>query len=184
FTYGPLGYFATDVYDSDLFGCKVAWELILKFLLVLAALRLTRHTLAFIPRLIFCFLITVFLAHNPDGLHSFFVFLVGVSLANAEGSSPRRLSIDTFLLATLALVKFTLLVQAVLMVTLASGRLLSRRPRLCALLPPAFFGAFLVGWWLVLGQSVTNLPHYLDTSLQIAAGYNESAALPGGWVTI
>src|SRR5262249_7118838 len=128
--------------------------------------------------------ITVFLAHNPDGLHSFFVFLVGVSLANAEGSSPRRLSIDTFLLATLALVKFTLLVQAVLMVTLASGRLLSRRPRLCALLPPAFFGAFLVGWWLVLGQSVTNLPHYLDTSLQIAAGYNESAALPGGWVTI
>ena len=39
FTYGPLGYFATPMYDADLFWFKVAWELILKLLLVVLVLR-------------------------------------------------------------------------------------------------------------------------------------------------
>src|SRR5262249_44933826 len=175
FTYGPLGYFSTPMYDADLFWLKVAWELILKFLLVLAALRLTRHTLAFLPRLIFCLFVAVFLAHNPDGPYAFFLFLLAVSLvAGTEAFSPRRLVVDTFLLATIALVKTNVLVPAVAMVVIASGRLLAHRPRWRALLPPALFGTALLSWWLVLGQSVTNLPRYLYRSFEIATGYNDA----------
>lgn len=184
FTYGPLGYFATPMYDSDLFWVKIAWEILLKFILVFVLLRLTRHTLSFIPRLLFCLLAAVFLFYNPDGSYAFFLFLVGASLASANEFSRGRLLAGTFLLATIALVKFTLLVEALLMVALVAGRLLCQRPRARALLPPAFFGTFLVSWWLVLGQSLANIPRYLYNSLQIATGYVEAMMVQGEKVNI
>src|SRR5262249_6118832 len=89
------------------------------------------------------------------------------------------LVVDTFLLATIALVKTNVLVPAVAMVVIASGRLLAHRPRWRALLPPALFGTALLSWWLVLGQSVTNLPRYLYRSFEIATGYNDAMGVTG-----
>ena len=179
FPYGPLGYFPVPLYNADLFWLKIAWELGIKFLLVWTALRLTRHTLSLVPRLAFCVLTAVFLTQNLDGPYDFFLFLLGVSLADTRAFSRPRLALDTFLLAALALTKFTALVQAGLVVAVASGRLLLVRPWWRALLPPAFFGGFLIASWLALGQSLTNIPAYLSNSLEVAAGYNDAMGTPG-----
>jgi hypothetical protein len=179
FTYGPLGYFITPNYDADLFWFKVAWELILKLILAVAVLRITRHVLPFLPRLIFCLLVAFALSHNPDGSYVFMLFLLGVGLTRMAEFSLWRTLVGTFLLAAVALVKFTLLVQALVAVAIVSGGLLLDRPRHRALLPPSFFGVFLVGWWLILGQSLTNLPRYLYNSCMVAAGYNDAMMYPG-----
>jgi hypothetical protein len=179
FTYGPLGYFITPNYDADLFWFKVAWELVLKLAMAVAVLRVTRHTLPFLPRLILCLLIALALSHNPDGSYVFFVFVLAVALIRPAELSWRGLLIGMFLLATIALVKFTFLVQGLFVVALVSGRLLFREPRLRTLLPPILFAAFFIGWWFVLGQSLMHLPAYLYNSCVVAAGYNDAMMFPG-----
>lgn len=179
FTYGPLGYFITPNYDADLFWFKIAWEFVLKLALAVGMLRVTRHTLPFLPRLALCLLVALALSHNPDGSYVFFLFVLAVGLTRTAALSWKWLVTGTLLLATIALVKFTLLVQSVVLVALVSGRLLFHKPRSRALLPPALFAASLLAWWLALGQSLAHLPHYLYNSYVVASGYNDAMMFPG-----
>ncbi len=179
FTYGPLGYFITPNYDADLFWFKIAWEIVLKLALSIGVLRATRHTLPFLPRLILCLLVALALSHNPDGSYVFFLFVLAVGITRATAPSWKWLVIGMVLLATIALVKFTLLVEALVLVALVSGRLLCHKPRSLALLAPVLFVASLIAWWLALGQSLAHLPHYLYHSYLVASGYNDAMMFPG-----
>ncbi len=179
FTFGPLGYFFTALYDADLFGYKFVWELVLKFLFVVLLLRLARSTLGLPTRLILCFLVVLCLHDNPDGFYTLFLFLLGVHLITTETFSSWRLLGHTFLLATIGLMKFTFFVEALLVVGLSSALLLRHKPRARALLPWTFFGGSFLAWWCVLGQAFANIPAFLRGSLQVAGGYTEGMAIPG-----
>lgn len=179
FTFGPLGYFFTALYDADLFGWKYIWELVTKLLFVVLLLRLTRSSLGLPARLALCLLAVLCLHDNPDGFYALFLFLLGVRRLTAETFSPWPLLGHCFLLATIGLIKFTFFAEAVLVVALSSALLLRSRPRVRALLPWAFFGGCFLAWWCFLGQELANIPAFLRGSLEVAAGYNEGMAIPG-----
>jgi hypothetical protein len=179
FTFGPLGYFFTQLYDGDLFWCKYVWELGMKFFFAALLLRLGGATLGLAARLVLCLLAVACLHDSPDGFYAFFLFLLGVRQLTAETFSPRRLLGHTFLLATIGLIKFTFLADALLVVAISSALLLRRQPRARVVLPWAFFGGWFLAWWCFLGQGPANVPAFLRGSLEVAAGYNEGMAIQG-----
>ena len=95
--------------------------------------------------------------------------------------SGRRLKLFVFYLAGFGamcgLIKFNLLVNAGLTITLLAGDLALRGRRGLAALTVA---AFVLGWlagWMLLGQRLSHLGVFFANSLAITAGYNQTVSL-------
>jgi hypothetical protein len=183
FSYGPLGYLVTPVYDPDLFGLKFGWEVAVNALYVLTILRLTRgYTSPWARAGVLAGV--ALLAHQlvtlPDVLCLFVMLAQATSLLETGARRPAWSVLPrTLLMAALALVKFTLLTYAacaVGVVFLDLWRRGARRQAAECLI--GFVGALLLVW-CALGQNPAHLPAYFRGSLEVAAGYTESMALPG-----
>ena len=179
FTYGPLGWFHSSCYVPELFWWKVLfWEcgvkLALCWLCVLAVVRAR----GWLQRLFF----GLALAWAGSGMDAFaYISLVAIlSWVLAEEQRSARTEIPVLLAGALvAEVKFTYctvyglgIVLAVAGLWLASGR-----ARALQVLWRAA-GTFALSW-IVAGQSLLDLPRYVQTSWWIASGYNDGMSLPG-----
>ena len=94
-----------------------------------------------------------------------------------EGDKPSYtwLAVVTLFLVVLSLVKFTFFVSAITVLFSISLNILGNRGRWQALLPLSLFAGLFCLLWLVLGQSLVNVPRYLYGSLQISSGYDAMA---------
>ena len=98
----------------------------------------------------------------------------------ALGARPIALLIATSLaFAVLGLAKFTYFVLGGTVVAATSLALIGTRRLRLAALPPALFAAAVAVVWLAAGQSLADLPSWLRTSSEIAAGYNEAMGIRG-----
>jgi|688.fasta_scaffold00952_11 hypothetical protein len=165
FTYGPLGWFATVVDEpllwwQRLFLFELLWRLAASTVLVGTLWRLERDWQRWTGVALLALLPLEFDAHAIALLAAGSVLLAGPLRA------WQRAGILT-LFATLALIKFTLLVAALG----ALGALCLRRAwRAPALDLGVWLGAILL-LWLALGQGLGNLLPWLHHSARIAAAY-------------
>jgi hypothetical protein len=180
FTYGPLGYFSTNVYEPALFWHKlllweVGWRLAASWFVARALWdghSRTERVAAF------ALLLVVPLTFDAFA----FAVIVAVASVLAREPQPRALvrGLGFLLLGSLALVKFTFAVAAgatalalVLHSLASTGRRAALRDSALAL-----FG--LVACWFAAGQGLSNFWPWLHNSLRIAAGYNEGESKPAG----
>src|SRR5262249_49934665 len=103
------------------------------------------------------------------------IFLLGIIVVKEDTTSFRWWVPGSLLLAVLSLVKFTFFILAVVVLVLVSLNILGNKGRWAALRPLALFAAWLSLGWLILGQSLSNLPRYLVGSLRITSGYDAMA---------
>lgn len=187
FTFGPLGYFYTIVYDADLFRLRYVWELALKLCLTVNLILLSRSFRT--PLLRAGFLVTVALLlplptyalHSlafPDAYFMLLLFSSGLILLEERAFLPAYRAVLLVALSLVALVKFTFLLYALGIVLLAELNVgAPRRSPLSS--PVLLFLVFLLCGWLLAGQPLSSLPAYLRESLIIAIGYNQAMAIYG-----
>jgi hypothetical protein len=168
FTYGPLGYFQTDLYDADLFWHKVAWELVLRGVFVAAIMRFITHLRGLPAKLGFALLALAFV---PMGEYFFPLLLISVIVLKEDWTSVPWLAAVALFFAIISLVKFTYFMYLVPVVCLMSLGMAGNQRGWAALWPLGLFAGALCLVWLSLGQSLANLPGYLVGSWQISAGY-------------
>lgn len=184
FTYGPLGYFSTSVYEPALFWHKlllweVGWRLLASWF-VARALWDERSRAERVAALLL--LVCVPLVFDA------FAFVALFAVANVLAREPRPRAVlralGFLVLGSLALVKFTFAIAAgatalalVLQTLAREGRRPALRDAACAL------GA-LATCWFAAGQGLANFLPWLAKSLAIAAGYNEGESKPSGTFSI
>ncbi len=180
FTYGPLGYFSTNVYEPSVFwhkllGWEIGWRLLASWFVARALWRVSGR----VERaLAFALLVLVPLVFDAWA----FAVIVAVTtlLAERERSGPWLRAAGFALLSSLALVKFTFAAAAgacALALALQSleregPRALARDLGLCA--------ASGLALWFAAGQGLANLWPWLQNSLRIASAYNEGESKPAG----
>jgi hypothetical protein len=178
FTYGPLGYFATEAYDSDLYWQRYLWELIVK----LAAAVVIGLVLAGLPgrglTLLGAALVIIFIPYHFDTIYLVTLLAAGVLLIDGVCRQRRWALALVPLLVLLALTKFTYLVLAVWAIALAEAAVRLRGYR-GWLSPLTLFLAFTTIVWLGCGQNLLHLGPYLRNSWEISAGYAGAMAASG-----
>jgi hypothetical protein len=176
FTYGPFGYFLWAPYDPALYGSKVlgfelAFKLALAFYVALAA----RDVRGWIARGAYAVGL-LFLLRANDAY--FFVCTIAIALSMLGERLRPRDALVLALLAVISLSKSTylaLVALAMLLVVLHRGwahswKSASRVIAMCALV-------FALVWTLA-GQSLFDLPRFLQTAAWIARGYNQGMGSP------
>jgi hypothetical protein len=194
FTYGPLGFFATEAYDGPLYWQRYAWELAVK----LAAAVVIVTALARLPgrglTLFGAALVIVFVPYHFDTIYQVTLLAAGVLLidgachqyqpeAQARAAFPSLAllaskGIIVPLLALLAMTKFTYFVLALWSALLAelAARLKGYRGWLSPL-PLYLIAALAV--WLFCGQNPLHLWAYCRNSWEVSQGYGEAMAISG-----
>ena len=178
FTYGPLGYFSTDVYEPALFWHKLflwefAWRLV-------ASWFLARALWDNCPRFgrIAALVLLLALPLSFDA----FAFAVIVAVASVLDGERRGgivvRPLGFLLLASLALVKFTFTVGAGATASALIVGTLSSAGRRAALRDAAWALGGLAVFWFATRQSFANFWPWLHNSLLIASGYNEGESRP------
>jgi hypothetical protein len=181
-TYGPLGYFATQSYNADLFWWKYAWEVLVNLVLA-ALLTCLGARLESVPLQV-GYAVAVLLV--PPRWDTYYLAgLIWPVVLVVREQTPQRgvLAALGAWLAVLGLVKFTWLLLAsgawVIVVVACAGNPVRRIEAVVA------YPIALTLMWLVLGQSPRNVGLYLAASWQITAGYGEAMASAGDlWRTL
>ena len=187
FTYGPLAPFIMQVYDRDLspaacvvgfaFTAALSW-IFLRYSALLSPRRMQVYFLASIGCTLA--LIVRMFTSPPDCVLSFAIVaaFVGLTAGNQNASTVRHI-ILTFFLAALSLYKVTLLLLSVVAVLFLALHLLNRRKPLAAILVcVAYVVAFGTGWML-LGQSLVNVPAFLISAWELTVGFQEAMSVGG-----
>ena len=184
FTYGPLGYFGYGTFDSDLFWFSYYWELITKLVMVIVLMSVSRHSPNVLYRL--AFLLAAMLLLLPWALDCFYeIMLLCLGIAVVKRSRPSLLvnGLACLVLAGVSLIKFTFLLDSLLIAVLLDVNYRSRRgPTILS--PFLFYILFLLLAWVSIHQPTANLPVYLWTSLQITAGYASAMAEDSTWFNL
>jgi hypothetical protein len=182
FTYGPLGFLATPFSAQGSIGLRLISDTLLSLAvgtgLALLALRLGRFWRLF-------FLATaIFLLGNIFPRTDLLIELGVISwglLSVVEADRTQRLAVSVFVGVAVfaALVKFTLLILAVLSVGAVGLDFLFRRKwRWVVWLGVGFVASFVLGW-VVLGQNALHLADFVRKALIISQGYNQAMAYEG-----
>jgi hypothetical protein len=178
FTYGPLGHLISFVYTGELFGVRVAWELLSKTLFA-AILCGTMLRLPAIWRPFFLLFILLFIWADPisDALY-FLVFCCVAAALFAKDASRVLNLLAGSLFAVGSLIKFNYFLLATFILALVLLLYASRRRFSHAvILGVAFLTVFCL-CWKIAGQEFAGLPAYLVNSLDISFGYKEAMGWP------
>jgi hypothetical protein len=180
FTYGPLGYFTTPVYDPDLFWWRYGWEVVVKLLLAATFLRLLLSLPWGWLRVVF-YLLILLLFPGRDDLPYVFLIVSLVCVALLAGKPSRwLLGGCAAVLAVLSLTKFTFCLLGwfglgCLLVSLARQGLWR-----AIFWTGAVYLGVVLALWFMLGQSPDGLLAYLRGAVEMARGYSEAMTAPGG----
>ncbi len=178
FTFGPLGYFTTTVYNADLYWARYAWELVVKGLIAINLMTLLAMVRSASLRWLLFAGIFLFLPFSAEPLYYCGV-LSAAALLLVRPSAPWPLTVlRVALLVALSLMKGTFFAPAVLFVLLAEARWRWLSPRIYVSPLPLFVSFFVAGW-VLLGQSVGNLPKYFQGLAQMITGYSAAMATYG-----
>ena len=180
FTYGPLGWFSTNVDEPSLFWHKLlAWEVVWR----LAASWFVARALWQAPGRVeraAAVLLVVFVPLLFDA----WAFAVIAAVCSVLAAEERpRLALRTLglaLLASLALVKFTFAAAAGVCVLALAFDSLRRAGARAALADLGLCLASGLALWFAAGQGLANLWPWLQNSLRIASAYNEGESKPAG----
>ncbi|TAK97699.1 MAG: hypothetical protein EPO07_12840, partial [Verrucomicrobia bacterium] len=178
FTYGPLGYLKNQVYASSGLAERLIWEIFFKGILAALILEIA---VRFPKRPRIGFLISVVIASRypqcdtADTLYlltmTWLVLLAACGSRRGCGMQNIWLVVAPFILASLALIKFTFLLFAgVNVASLAIHFFSCGRRRAALLVVGSFVLTFLLGW-LLAGQGIENLWPYVKFSAEISHGY-------------
>ena len=179
FTFGPLGYFNPAPYDPALFWTKiVGWEIALKLVLtgyLVIAVRRMRSTL---EKAIYV-LVLLLLFPGDDA----FFFTVTMAIAIPIVHSGERLRLRDALafvcLTLVSLVKFTYFVLIVICVALIAAHRAWNGSWRAAARALALYAVVFATVWTLLGESLLDLPRYVQRAGWIAKGYNEGMGCIG-----
>jgi hypothetical protein len=178
FTYGPLGYFATEVYDGQLYWQRYLWELLVK----LAAAIVIIGALARLPgrglTLLGAVLVMVFVPYHFDTIYQVTLLAAGVLLIDEACRGRAWIAGIVPLLALLALTKFTYFILALWAVVLAELAVRLRGYR-GWLSPAPLYLAAVLAIWLFCGQNPLHLWAYCRNSWEISQGYSEAMSASG-----
>jgi hypothetical protein len=184
FTYGPLGFFGNGAFDPDLFWFAYSWEVIAKLIFVVVFTALSRYSPNFPYRIAFLFgVMFFFIPWVFDCFYNAFLLALGVTLVKRPRPSVLIDSSAGLILALVSLMKFTLLIDSlivVLFLTLNS----KRKGWGKAIGPLSWYLFFFFLAWIVLGQSLANLPAYIQNSWEITAGYAQAMANECTWAEL
>jgi hypothetical protein len=183
FTYGPLGYFNSPIYDPDLFWAGFCWEVITRSLLVYYLFQIFHPLFNPIIKVISLILINLFLPILHRDIESLiFITLVGIHLTDKNSSRVAQ-TVGLITLSALSLGKFVLFVLSSIVSFFCEIR--NRADHSRSFFSPIliFMLVYCIGW-VFARQSLMNLPRYIFSSLQIATGYNESMGVTGDLVDI
>ncbi len=185
FTHGPLGHYLYSFYDADRFWQKLAWEVLLKaafaVVIVMSAWRLRG-----LPARGALLVLVVVLPFSADTAYLLPLVAVAALVVNHPGAPPAWVAGALLLTAIVSLTKFTYVpVAAACVLGMAAAVWRQRSPAWAAGTVAAFVARF-VGVWALCGQSPANIPRFLATGVEMAAGHGEAMALRGqsapvGW---
>lgn len=180
FTYGPLGFLASSVYDREILGLKLGWEFAFKLGIVLLALRHLSRLSGTAARVLYALALLLLLANQsyPDSGYLCAAFLLGIFLIE-KASSPGWLALGLPVLCVLGLVKFTQLVFGAGVTSAVAVAALAARGPAHAAGVLVYAALAFAGLWLISDQELANLPVYLSRSAAMASGYDEAMALEG-----
>ncbi len=178
FTYGPLGFFATEAYDGSLYWQRYLWELLVK----LAAAVVITVALARLPgrglTLLGAALVMVFVPYHFDTIYQVTLLAAGVLLIDGACHGRPGAAAVVPLLALLAMTKFTYFVLALWTAVLAelAVRLKGYRGWLS---PALLYLGSVLAVWLFCGQNPLHLWAYCRNSWEVSQGYGEAMAVSG-----
>ena len=178
FTYGPLGYFNSPIYDPDLYWAAFFWEVITRSLLVYYLFRIFQRPFSLTIKIVSLILIILFLPIvHRDVEYLLFITVIGISLTDKNSSRVAQ-TFGLVTLSALSLGKFVLFLLSSVVAFFCEirQRAVSHKILFSPIL--IFLLAYCFGW-IIARQSLMNLPRYIFSSLQIAVGYNESMAITG-----
>lgn len=171
---GPLGFLRHFDYWPTTHGWELAWTLLLAGVFAFAAARMfVGKDRIFAVVAVLLWIVLLLSAKNQVRrflplLGIFFIFLKAADrrdrLALWEICFAFALSVSSWILFT------ELLASCVAVAAVAVLHFLRTR-RLSTV--PLIYGGFLLGWWLLLGQRLTNLPVYFRSCTELASAYND-----------
>ncbi|OQY55716.1 MAG: hypothetical protein DRR08_12255 [Candidatus Parabeggiatoa sp. nov. 2] len=186
FTYGLLGYFFQPftAYDADLFYRLVAWWVIYGFLSAAVFLVIARNiqfvTEKFLYLTSLIFIISSFVV---DARH--FLFIIAITILIIEPPhfirSPIRhftaTALAALILVILSLTKFTAFILSSFCVLSIAITFWHQNSYKVALTVLGSYVVLFLGVWILLDQSVLNIPSFLVNSVEVSRGYVDGMAL-------
>jgi len=176
FTYGPLGCFTTAAYDPDLIVQKFLWEVAIKGFMTLVLL-VTVSRIQSVPQRIFFCALLILAPLFIEALYLLTVFLALRTVLLDEDAVMWKHAIVGVFLALVSATKFNLALYAVVSLVITCGALLLSGYRRKAAMLMGSFSTALAVLWVVNGQSLFNLPRYVQSSLELSSGYTEAMAV-------
>jgi hypothetical protein len=180
YTYGPLGYFPSFVYEPGFFPYKLTWELATKLIFALACLGTLRRIPGFIPKLVFaCALLAFASLALFEFTYVLTILQLGLFLIVSERPRAGVIAAVATVLAVFSLVKVTLLILSGVTIFCMCLRLLANRARWRSLLPVGCYTGALLLAWVLAGQNPSHLHAFFRGSLQLSNSYTEAMCLYG-----
>lgn len=180
FTYGPLGYFLTTVYEPGLYWPKLAWEAALKLAMAWTFAAVLVRIRGAAARLAFAATIVIFLGPDDRSARdaTFVTFLLCLTLLSFDRPAWSLRGCAWVLgLAVLAHVKPTIFMLAVFYLAVRAAAFAWSRRWREAVASPALFAVAWLALWVALGQSPANLAAYARGSWQLISGYADAMAM-------
>jgi hypothetical protein len=183
FTYGPLGFFATQVHDGALYWQRYAWELVVK---LAAAVTITAALTRLPDRgltLLGAVLVLVLVPYHFDTIYLVTLLAAGALLIEGACLGRPWACAPVPLLALLAMTKFTYFLLALWAVVLAEAAARLRGYRGVLSAAPAYLAAAAV-LWLWCGQHLAHLGDYCRNSWEVSAGYTDAMSGKGNTLDV
>jgi len=176
FTYGPLGFLRTHHSQALLIGARVLFAFFWSAIVALSATSLARRMRGW-GRYAFLALLLVFSLWGYDQIVFFTMACGAVILLDDDYTQRWQVPLFLFVFVVLSLTKFTFFIAGVGSVAIIAGiRTLEGKIKAALALVAAACTGFITGW-VALGQGLTNLPHWIRQSLEIAWGFNAAMSL-------
>jgi hypothetical protein len=174
FTWGPLGFLFSQFTLPDALQIKLAFEVAGRAMLAVLLVAVASH--ATLPRRIAWVLaILLFGSHFDPIALTLTAAMLGMWLVTPGARVKPAAAV--VVIGFMALVKFTLATFAGLGGVLAVGAAVwQRRPGRASAIALGLVISVL-GWWIVAGQSMANLPEYAVFGSRLSAGYASAMAL-------
>lgn len=176
FTYGPLGFLASSVFDPPIFWHKYVWELLISLFSAWVFLKIFLRLPDLFSKALFTYLVLSQDLDYVDNRCALILLASVLLLLDSQALAFFLAALAVF--AVLGLMKFTFLVLgAVFVAGLTLWYALGRRRGLAVAIP-LVYALFLLAGWSASRQALTSVPGYLRGSYEIAKGYGEAMCMP------
>ena len=177
YTYGPLGYLAFSTFSDELFGSLILGRCFVTAFYVFSVCWLSRR---------FSFTRSAYLLgaglvipiFSYQAMYLFALVSAGWLIFGRQRTNILLACAGLLFLAIAALVKFTFLWFAVLVVLTGAITAAYQQRMARALIPPFAFVVLVSGLWLLAGQDLSSFDDFVWAGLQVTTGYAATMTLP------